>query len=74
MVGRLELKRDYDVKKKRMVERMENSFFWDRFGRNKFELIDGTRFNDRNSGKLYHQVHRKIGRAHHLLEGTENIY
>ena len=42
MVGKLELKRDYDVKKKRMVERMENSFFWDRFGRNKFELIDGT--------------------------------
>lgn len=41
-VGKLELKRDYDVKKKRMVERMENSFFWDRFGRNKFELIDGT--------------------------------
>ena len=26
MVGKLELKRDYDVKKKRMVERMENSF------------------------------------------------
>lgn len=42
MVGKLELKRDYDVKKKRMVERMENSFFQDRFGRNKFELIDGT--------------------------------
>lgn len=42
MVGKLELKRDYDIKKKRMVERMENSFFWDRFGRNKFELIDGT--------------------------------
>lgn len=42
MVGKLELKRDYDVKKKRMVERMENSFFGDRFGRNKFELIDGT--------------------------------
>lgn len=42
MIGKLELKRDYDVKKKRMVERMENSFFWDRFGRNKFELIDGT--------------------------------
>ncbi len=42
MVGKLKLKRDYDVKKKRMVERMENSFFWDRFGRNKFELIDGT--------------------------------
>lgn len=42
MVGKLEWKRDYDVKKKRMVERMENSFFWDRFGRNKFELIDGT--------------------------------
>ena len=42
MIGKLELKRDYDVKKKRMVERMENSFFYDRFGRNKFELIDGT--------------------------------
>lgn len=42
MVGKRELKRDYDVKKKRMVERMENSFFQDRFGRNKFELIDGT--------------------------------
>lgn len=42
MAGKLETKRDYDVKKKRMVEYVENSFFQDRFGRNTFELIDGT--------------------------------
>ena len=42
MIGKMELKRDYNVKTRRMEERIENSFFQDRFGRNKFELIDGT--------------------------------
>ncbi len=42
MMGKLEVKRDYNVKTHRMEERIENSFFQDRFGRNKFELIDGT--------------------------------
>ena len=42
MIGKLEQKRDYNVKTRRMEERVENSFFQDRFGRNKFELIDGT--------------------------------
>ena len=42
MIGKMELKRDYNVKTRRMEERIENSFFQDRFGRNKFERIDGT--------------------------------
>lgn len=42
MIGKLENKRDYDVKKTRMVDYVENSFFKDRFGRNTFQVIDGT--------------------------------
>ena len=42
MTGKMEQKREYDVKKKRMVEYTENTFFQDRFGRNSFEVIDGT--------------------------------
>lgn len=42
MTGILENKREFDVQKKRMVERIENSFFKDRFGRNTFQIIDGT--------------------------------
>ena len=42
MAGKLVQKREYDVKKKRMVEYTENTFFQDRFGRNTFDVIDGT--------------------------------
>ena len=42
MSGELVRKREYDVKKKRMVERIENTFFEKKYGRNTFEFIDGT--------------------------------
>lgn len=42
MSGEIVQKRDYDVKKRRMVEYTTNTFFEKRFGRNTFDLIDGT--------------------------------
>lgn len=42
MVGQIEHRRQYDVKKKEMVEWEENSYFGERFGRNSFEVIDGS--------------------------------
>lgn len=42
MSGKLVKKREYDVKKKRMVERIENTFFEKKYGRNTFEFVDGT--------------------------------
>ena len=42
MSGELVKKREYDVKKKRMVERIENTFFEKKYGRNTFEFVDGT--------------------------------
>ena len=42
MSGELVRKREYDVKKKRMVERIENTFFEKKYGRNTFEFVDGT--------------------------------
>ena len=42
MSGELVKKREYDVKKKRMVERIENTFFEKKYGRNTFEYVDGT--------------------------------
>lgn len=42
MSGELVKKKEYDVKKKRMVERIENIFFEKKYGRNTFEFIDGT--------------------------------
>ena len=42
MSGELVKKREYDVKKKRMVERIENTFFEKKYGRNMFEFVDGT--------------------------------
>ena len=41
-VGKFERKREYNVKTRRMEERIENTFFCDRFGRNEFAVIDGT--------------------------------
>lgn len=42
MSGELVKKKEYDVKKKRMVERIENTFFEKKYGRNTFEFVDGT--------------------------------
>ena len=42
MSGELVKKREYDVKKKRMVEWIENTFFEKKYGRNTFEFVDGT--------------------------------
>lgn len=42
MSGELVKKREYDVKKKRMDERIENTFFEKKYGRNTFEFVDGT--------------------------------
>ena len=42
MSGELVRKREYDVKKKRMVEHIENTFFEKKYGRNTFEYVDGT--------------------------------
>lgn len=42
MSGEVVTKREYDVKKKRMEERTLNTFFEERFGRNTFDVIDGT--------------------------------
>lgn len=42
MSGEIESRKDYDVKKKRMVEYLTNTFFEKKFGRNTFQIIDGT--------------------------------
>ena len=42
MSGELVKKKEYDVKKKRMVERIENTFFEKKYGKNTFEFVDGT--------------------------------
>ena len=42
MAGKLEQKREYNVKTRRMDEWIENRFFKDRFGRNSFQTIDGV--------------------------------
>lgn len=43
--GEIITKSEYDVKKRRMVDYVTNTFFEDRFGRNTFQLIDGTSFS-----------------------------
>ena len=43
--GEIVTRREYDVKKKRMVEFLTNTFFEDRFGRNMFQVIDGVSFS-----------------------------
>ena len=64
MSGSLEQKREYDPKRKRAIERIENTFFKDRFGRNTFQRIDGialtlgtavgyiVKYIDKNGGRI----------------------
>ena len=49
MSGDIERRREYDVKKKRMIEYVTNTFFEERFGRNEFDYIDGVALSLNNA-------------------------
>ena len=61
MSGSMETRREYDVKKKRMVEYVTNTFFEERFGRNEFDFIDGAALSLNNAAEYVLKYIEKDG-------------
>lgn len=61
MSGSIETRREYDVKKRRMVEYVTNTFFEERFGRNEFDFIDGVALSLNNAAEYVLKYIEKDG-------------